>query len=271
MNNSKRFGINPRPKALLALMTFGLSLALHSADKPSPEIPASTNGQAEAAVSTADKQRASVAAMADSLARQRASIQRQVAGVQGDGFFTSAPPRPFSEVSPGPGCPPLSDSEVSALVGHAAKKEGLDPDLIRSVIRQESAFQPCAVSAKGALGLMQLMPDTASQLKVVNPFDPSSNVNAGARLLKQLLDRYKGDVALALGAYNAGPANVDAAKGVPNIPETVNYVNQILRVLSDGNSAHSSDQPGIWRSPLSPNGSFDGLNLGHEMINVLNH
>jgi len=84
------------------------------------------------------------------------------------------------------------------------------------------------VSKKGALGLMQLMPATVVGLNVEDPFDPKENVDAGARFLKQLLQRYGGDVALALGAYNAGPARVDAAGDVPAIPETMDYVNDIL-------------------------------------------
>lgn len=114
------------------------------------------------------------------------------------------------------------------MVGEAASKEGLSADLLRSVMKQESGFRPCAVSSKGAMGLMQLMPATAGQLGVQNPFDPVSNVDGGAKLLKQLLGRYGGDVPMALGAYNAGPAKVDAAGGVPAIPETMDYVWKIL-------------------------------------------
>ena len=86
----------------------------------------------------------------------------------------------------------------------AARRQDLDEEVLRGVIQQESAFRPCAVSPKGAMGLMQLMPATASQLGVPNPFDPAANVDAGARFLKELLTRYGGDLPLALGAYNAG-------------------------------------------------------------------
>jgi soluble lytic murein transglycosylase-like protein len=129
------------------------------------------------------------------------------------------------------GCDPLPAPEVDSLVGETARRDGLDADLLRSVMKQESSFRPCAVSPKGALGLMQLMPSTAEQFGIEDPFDPSSNVDAGARFLKQLLGRYGGDVAKALGAYNAGPAKVDAAGGVPAIPETMDYVRQILSAL----------------------------------------
>jgi soluble lytic murein transglycosylase-like protein len=121
---------------------------------------------------------------------------------------------------------------VDRLVENAADREGLDQAVVRGVMRQESAFRPCAVSPKGAMGLMQLMPATASQLGVLNPFDSAANVDAGAKLLKDLLVRYGGDLSLTLGAYIAGPAEVDAAAGVPAIPETQDYVKRILSWLT---------------------------------------
>ena len=137
--------------------------------------------------------------------------------------------------APAPGaadCESLPSSEVDSLVEHAAKRQDLDEETLRAVIQQESAFRPCAVSPKGAMGLMQLMPATATQLGVPNPFEPVANVDAGAKLLKELLVRYGGDLSLSLGAYNAGPAEVDAAGGVPDIPETQDYVKRILSTLS---------------------------------------
>jgi soluble lytic murein transglycosylase-like protein len=125
-------------------------------------------------------------------------------------------------------CEPLPPSEVDSLVGEAAKRQDLDETMLRGVIQQESAFRPCAVSAKGAMGLMQLMPATASDLGVPDPFDPADNLNGGARFLKELLMRYGGDLSMALGAYNAGPSKVDAAAGLPAIPETQDYVRRIL-------------------------------------------
>jgi soluble lytic murein transglycosylase-like protein len=104
----------------------------------------------------------------------------------------------------------------------------LTPDLLRAVIEKESSYLPCAVSRTGAQGLMQLMPATAAELGLENPFDPRENVNAGARFLKQLLVKYEGNLPLALAAYNAGPSRVDATAGLPLIPETVNYVSEIL-------------------------------------------
>ncbi len=121
--------------------------------------------------------------------------------------------------------------EMNPLIDSAAQKEGLSSDLLHAVIRQESAYRPCAVSLKGALGLMQLMPATARSLGVDDPFDPKENVEGGARLLRDLMDRYTGDLSRVLGAYNAGTARVDAADGVPQIPETLNYVDRIMRNL----------------------------------------
>lgn len=105
------------------------------------------------------------------------------------------------------------------------------PALLRAVIGQESGFRPCAVSRAGAQGLMQLMPGTAAGLNVSNPFDPQENVFAGSKFLRLLLDRYNGDLPKALGAYNAGPARVDAVGGIPPIAETQNYVNSIMRKI----------------------------------------
>jgi soluble lytic murein transglycosylase-like protein len=128
----------------------------------------------------------------------------------------------------------------------AAAREGLDDGLLRAVIRQESAFDPCAVSPKGAMGLMQLMPSTAADLGVADPFDANENVSAGARFLRTLLDRYKGDLPLALGAYNAGPGRVDAFGTIPPIPETIDYVRRILNLLArnPAGSSHFSPREG---------------------------
>jgi soluble lytic murein transglycosylase-like protein len=128
-------------------------------------------------------------------------------------------------------CDVLADTIVEPLIAGAAKSHSLEPRLLRAVISQESGFRPCAVSRKGAQGLMQLMPATAGDLGVKDPFDPRESIEGGAKYLKQLLDRYKGDLSRALGAYNAGPGNVDDAGGVPDIPETRDYVRAILARL----------------------------------------
>jgi hypothetical protein len=128
-------------------------------------------------------------------------------------------------------CERLTSAEVDALVEAVAARERIDPRLLRIVMQIESAFRPCAVSLKGAQGLMQLMPATAREYGVVDPFNTHQNVAAGARYLKELLDRYHGNVTLAVSAYNAGPSAVDRANGTPEIAETVQYVNRIVATV----------------------------------------
>ncbi len=126
-------------------------------------------------------------------------------------------------------CDPIGEAMVAPLIDGAAKAQSVQPKLLHAVIEQESRFHPCAVSPKGAKGLMQLMPDTAAELGVNDPFDPKENIEAGARYLRQLLDKYKGDLAQTLGAYNAGPGAVDQAGGIPNFRETRDYVQSIMQ------------------------------------------
>jgi soluble lytic murein transglycosylase-like protein len=174
--------------------------------------------------------------MAISLAKQRVAAMLQIAAVMNKkptpaaSFFTVPwieTPVPFSQ----PPCDPLPAAELDKLVEEGAKLEGLKPELIRGVITEESGGRPCAVSWKGAQGLMQLMPATSEEFGVKDPFDPHQNVEAGTKLLKQLMTKYKDDVSLALAAYNAGEARVDRDGGVPQIPETKNYVNDIKSKL----------------------------------------
>jgi soluble lytic murein transglycosylase-like protein len=128
-------------------------------------------------------------------------------------------------------CAPLPASDVETLIQDAARKQALDPGLLRAVMRQESGFRPCAVSIKGALGLMQLMPTTAAQLHISDPFDPAQNVEGGARFLKQLLARYHGDLRLALVAYNAGTLKADGAPDGFYPAETQAYLANIFAEL----------------------------------------
>jgi soluble lytic murein transglycosylase-like protein len=115
------------------------------------------------------------------------------------------------------------------IVSEASEKHGVDSDFIRSVINQESAGNPNAVSRAGARGLMQLMPGTALKLGVNDSFSPEQNIHGGARYLRELLERYNGDAIRALAAYNAGPGAVDRYKGVPPYRETQRYVRRIVR------------------------------------------
>jgi soluble lytic murein transglycosylase-like protein len=115
------------------------------------------------------------------------------------------------------------------VVASASGHYRLDPDLVNSVIKAESGFNTRAVSPKGAQGLMQLMPGTASQLGVPNAFDPRANVEGGTKYLRELLERYDFDLVKALAAYNAGPQRVEQYRGVPPYYETRAYVARIVR------------------------------------------
>ena len=117
--------------------------------------------------------------------------------------------------------------DLDALIRRLSERYGLPPELVRAVIRQESAYDPFAVSVKGAQGLMQLMPATARRFGVQDVFDPAENVLGGVKYLRFLLDRYEGDTRLALAAYNAGEGAVDRYEGVPPYAETRDYVKRI--------------------------------------------
>ncbi len=125
----------------------------------------------------------------------------------------------------------LSPGQLQSLVKGAAAENSVDPKLVFSVIDAESHGDPSAVSRVGAQGLMQLMPGTAAEYGVVNPFDPYENVQGGTHYLHDLLKRYRGNVRLAVAAYNAGPGAVDAAHGVPAYAETRAYVERVVAGL----------------------------------------
>jgi len=120
------------------------------------------------------------------------------------------------------------------MIDQAANRIGVDPRLVRAVIQVESAYQASARSRKGAMGLMQLMPETARRYAVADPYDPGSNVDAGIRHLKSLLDRF--ELSLAIAAYNAGEAAVERFRGIPPYAETQNYVRQVLRLLGSAST-----------------------------------
>jgi soluble lytic murein transglycosylase-like protein len=182
-----------------------------------------------------DPGNAAQTAMAGSLQQQRVSITKQVDSLVGR---STTPAASFYTVPwidfPSfvlPPCDPLPSEQLDKLVGESAQREGVQPDLIRGVINQESGGRPCAISPKGAQGLMQLMPAVAAQFGVHDAFDPKQNIDGGTKLLKQLLAKYNGDLKLTLAAYNAGSGRVDSDGGVPAIPETVNYVIDVISKL----------------------------------------
>jgi soluble lytic murein transglycosylase-like protein len=133
----------------------------------------------------------------------------------------------------------FTPEDIDAAIDQAAARHNVDPSLVRSVVKVESNFNPNAVSRKGAMGLMQLMPSTARSLNVANPFDPAQNVDAGVRHLRRLLDNYGGDVRLSLAAYNAGSGAVARSAGVPRYRETQNYVRRITDLYNGGEAGSS--------------------------------
>jgi soluble lytic murein transglycosylase-like protein len=144
----------------------------------------------------------------------------ELVSVEPEDQFVSLPPAP------------LADGPYGNLIRAAALKHGLDEKLITGVIAVESNFNPRAVSRKKAQGLMQLIPQTAAHYSVANIFDPAQNIEAGTHYLKDLLEKYRGNLSLALAAYNAGPEMVERYGGIPPFPETQKYVRQITARLS---------------------------------------
>ena len=125
------------------------------------------------------------------------------------------------------------DRAFDPIIAEASAEYGVDPELVRAVIRAESQFDPTAQSGAGAQGLMQLMPVLSKELGVQDPFNPRDNIFGGVKYLGKLLDRHNGDVTLALASYNAGPRNVDRYKGVPPFKETRGYVKKIRGMMAE--------------------------------------
>ena len=146
----------------------------------------------------------------------------------------------------------FTQQDIDSAIDAAAARHNVDPSLVRSVVKVESNFNPNAVSRKGAMGLMQLMPSTARSLNVANPFDPAQNVDAGVRHLRKLLDSYGGDVRLTLAAYNAGSGAVARSAGVPRFRETQNYVRRITDLYNGGGVSEASSGSSSARESREP-------------------
>jgi len=189
--------------------------------------------------------------------------------IDGDGIvhFTNVPEDPRYRRMRGTSGTVLGWSSKSDLpwglyakdIREISLQHDVDPVLVQAVVRVESAFNPSAVSRKGAGGLMQLMPGTASALGVLNRFDPRENIRGGVRHLRYLLDHYRGNVAMAVAAYNAGEGAVDFHRGIPPYPETEQYVQRVLRQAGMVEARGRSPQ-GIYRYP-GPDNSLIYSNL----------
>jgi hypothetical protein len=134
---------------------------------------------------------------------------------------------------------PALQAPYAELIKAAALKYGLDPQLIASMIKEESNFNPRAISRKNAQGLMQLLPETSIRFAVRNPFDPAQSIEAGVHYMRQLLDQFSGNVRLALAAYNSGPDCVNQFGGIPPYRETRAYVEHIMLRLGQASSINS--------------------------------
>ena len=169
--------------------------------------------------------------------------------------------KPVASVTKPPLATPVLDrASLGRVVNGAGERHQIDPDFISSVIRAESGFNSHAVSKKGAQGLMQLMPQTASQLGVANSFDPKANVEGGTKYLRELLEKYNFDVVKALAAYNAGPQRVEQYRGVPPYYETRAY---IARIIRDFNRQKLAENPALRAKTKS------AVNKAHSPRNAL--
>ena len=142
----------------------------------------------------------------------------------------------FSDMMKSQSVSPLED-----IFNRAAAKYGVDVNLLKAIAKQESDFQPNCTSHAGAMGIMQLMPDTAKGLGVTDPYDPEQNIMGGAKFISQMLKKYDGDVTLALAAYNAGPNNVAKYGGVPPFKETQDYVKKVTAYYKNGVTVPSGE------------------------------
>jgi soluble lytic murein transglycosylase-like protein len=190
------------------------------------------------------------------IVRSDARTGRLVRSVVGPQRTVPVNPAPQIELPP-----TVSDAPpaLTRMVDTIAQQHDVDRDLVHSMIRVESNYNPFAVSSKGALGLMQLVPSTARRFGVADSFNPAQNVEGGVRYLKYLLDHYNGDHQLALAAYNAGEGTVQRFGGMPPFPETRSYVYRVGKALNETKEAQKhqpADSSEISSSGFSPIGAF---------------
>jgi soluble lytic murein transglycosylase-like protein len=159
----------------------------------------------------------------------------------------------------------LPDQSLEPMIARHSDAQNLDPKLVRALIQAESGYNVKAVSNKGAIGLMQLMPDTASELNVQNPYDPDQNIQGGTKYLRQMIDHFAGKVELAIAAYNAGPGAVEKHGGIPPFAETRDYVKRVLALWRGADFslpvAASILLPGNHRKPYLTRGANNRLVL----------
>ncbi len=174
--------------------------------------------------------------------------------VSPEGKLSNVKPSSEIEIIPGEQKRPapsqyVDNSEYDRWINLSADKYKLDSSLIKAVIEVESNWDHRAVSPKGAMGLMQLMPETARMLGVRDPFDPQENIDGGSRYLAEQLHTFGGDFQLALAAYNAGPTVVSSVKRVPRIRETEHYVKKVLKILGPKSESAGSGVPAAYSRP----------------------
>jgi soluble lytic murein transglycosylase-like protein len=159
----------------------------------------------------------------------------------------------------------LPDADLEPMIARHSGAQNLDPRLVRALIQAESGYNVKAVSNKGAIGLMQLMPDTASELNILNPYDPDQNIRGGTMYLRQMIDHFAGKIELAIAAYNAGPGAVEKHGGIPPFAETRDYVRRVLALWRGAElalpAATSMLLPGNHRKPYLVRGPNNRLVL----------
>ena len=146
---------------------------------------------------------------------------------------------------------PTPTAEISSLVEQTADRHQVDPQLVDAIIKVESQYDPTALSYKGAMGLMQLIPETAQRFGVANPFDPKDNIEGGVSYLKHLLDMFGGDLPRSLAAYNAGEGAVQRSGGVPSYAETQAYVRKVTHIYQS-TSGQTGAQAAGYKAPVAP-------------------